>query len=111
MELTIDLLVYMARDVMILMGENPFRGLLEGVGPENEDFWALKWQRAKRVPFSAVSFSFVYRNIDAIGQNTDISHSLVITMYTRNGEREKCSAQIFEQQKAWTEPQINLRLS
>jgi hypothetical protein len=27
--------VYMARDVMILLGENPFRELLEGVGPEN----------------------------------------------------------------------------
>jgi hypothetical protein len=39
--------VYMARDVMILMGENPFRGLLEGAGPENQDFWALKWRRAK----------------------------------------------------------------
>ncbi len=61
MELTINLLVVsMARDVMILMEENPFRGPLEEVGPENEDYWALKWQRAKRVPFSAVSFSFVY---------------------------------------------------
>jgi len=43
----------MARDVMILMRENSFRGPLEGVGPENPDFvgpW-LKWQRAKRGPF------------------------------------------------------------
>jgi hypothetical protein len=51
------------------MGKNPFRGPLDhwigGVGPKNEDFRALKWQRAKRVPFSAVSFSFEYRNIDA----------------------------------------------
>jgi hypothetical protein len=32
---------------MILMGENPFRGPLEGVGPENRGrFWALKWQQA-----------------------------------------------------------------
>ncbi len=40
--------VYMARDVMILMRENPFRGPMEGVGPENQDFFgALKWQPAK----------------------------------------------------------------
>jgi hypothetical protein len=31
--------IYMERDVMILMGENPFRGPLEGVGPENRDFF------------------------------------------------------------------------
>ncbi len=31
--------VYMARDVMILMGENPIRGTFEGVGPENQDFF------------------------------------------------------------------------
>jgi hypothetical protein len=42
MELTINLLVvYVARDVMILMRENPFRGPWEGVGPVNEDFFAL----------------------------------------------------------------------
>ncbi len=29
---------YMTRDVMILMGANPFRGPLEEVGPENRDF-------------------------------------------------------------------------
>jgi hypothetical protein len=29
----------MVRDVMILMRENPFRGPLEGVGPENQDFF------------------------------------------------------------------------
>ncbi len=28
----------MAWDVMILMGANPFRGPLEGVDPENQDF-------------------------------------------------------------------------
>jgi hypothetical protein len=33
--------VYMARDVIILMRANPFRGPLERVGPENRDFWAL----------------------------------------------------------------------
>jgi hypothetical protein len=34
--LTIDVpVVYMARDVMILMRANTFRGPLEGVGPEN----------------------------------------------------------------------------
>ncbi len=27
--------VYMAQDVMILMGANPYRGPVEGVGPEN----------------------------------------------------------------------------
>jgi hypothetical protein len=27
--------VHLVRDVMILMRENPFRGLFEGVGPEN----------------------------------------------------------------------------
>ncbi len=26
---------------------------MEGVGPEIETFWALKWQRAKRVPFGS----------------------------------------------------------
>jgi hypothetical protein len=45
-------LLLMARDVIVLMRANPFRGPLEDVGPENRDFfWALKWQRAKRVPF------------------------------------------------------------
>jgi hypothetical protein len=34
--------VYMARDVMIMMRENPFRGPLEGVGTEKRLFWALK---------------------------------------------------------------------
>ncbi len=29
----------MARDVMILMGANPFRGPLEEVDPENRDFF------------------------------------------------------------------------
>jgi hypothetical protein len=38
-KLTINVpVVYMARNVMILMRENPFRGSLEGVGPENRDF-------------------------------------------------------------------------
>jgi hypothetical protein len=33
------LVFYMARDVMILMRENPFRGPLAGVGPGNRDFF------------------------------------------------------------------------
>jgi hypothetical protein len=38
--LTINVpVVYMAWDVMILMRKNPFQGLLEGVGPENQDFF------------------------------------------------------------------------
>jgi hypothetical protein len=45
------LIVYMARKVMILMRANPLQGPLEGVGPEIETFLALKWERAKRVPF------------------------------------------------------------
>ncbi len=32
--------VYMARDVMILMWANPLQGPLEGVGLENRDFFA-----------------------------------------------------------------------
>jgi hypothetical protein len=39
----------MARYIKILMRANPFRGPLEGVRPENQEFLALKWQRAKRV--------------------------------------------------------------
>jgi hypothetical protein len=35
----LTIFVYMARDVIISMGENPFRGPLEGVGPENRDFF------------------------------------------------------------------------
>ncbi len=35
--------VYMARDVMILMVTNPFREPLEGVGPENGDFFGVGW--------------------------------------------------------------------
>ncbi len=31
--------VYMARNIMILMRENPFRVPLEGVGPKNRDFF------------------------------------------------------------------------
>ncbi len=38
--ITINLLVvYMARDLMIFMGENPLREPLEGVGPENREFF------------------------------------------------------------------------
>ncbi len=46
--------VNMAQDVMSLLGAKPFRGSLKGVGPEKRDlFWALKWQRAKRVAFGS----------------------------------------------------------
>ncbi len=38
-EVTINVpVVYMARDVMILMRANPLQGPLEEVGPENRDF-------------------------------------------------------------------------
>jgi hypothetical protein len=38
--LTINVpVVYMARDVMILWRANPFRGTLDGAGPENRDFF------------------------------------------------------------------------
>ncbi len=47
-KLTINVpVVYMARDVMILMGENPFLGPLEGVGPENRDFLGPEMTTAK----------------------------------------------------------------
>jgi hypothetical protein len=36
---TVPPVVHKAQDVMILIGENPFRGLLEGVGPENRDLF------------------------------------------------------------------------
>jgi hypothetical protein len=39
--------VYMARDVMILMWANLFRGQLEEVGLENRAFWALKMAPSK----------------------------------------------------------------
>jgi hypothetical protein len=29
-------------------GQYPLRGPLEGVGPEIETFWALKWQRTQK---------------------------------------------------------------
>ncbi len=34
--------VYKARDVIILMWANPLRWPLEGVGPENQDFFGPK---------------------------------------------------------------------
>ena len=38
--LTINVpVVYMVRDVMILMRAVPYQGPLEGVGPENRDFF------------------------------------------------------------------------
>jgi hypothetical protein len=38
--------VYMVRNVMILMRENP--GHWKGYALKIETFWALNWQRAKR---------------------------------------------------------------
>jgi hypothetical protein len=34
-----NVLVYMARDVMILMRANPLQGPLEGEGPQNREFF------------------------------------------------------------------------
>jgi hypothetical protein len=42
--------VYMMRDVMVLMRANPLQGPLEGVGPEIETFLGLEMVRAKQVP-------------------------------------------------------------
>jgi hypothetical protein len=36
---------------MILMGQIHFEGDWKGMALKIETFWALKWQRAKRVPF------------------------------------------------------------
>jgi hypothetical protein len=46
-KLTINVsVVFMARYVMVLRGATSLRGALEGVGPENRDFfWALKWHK------------------------------------------------------------------
>ncbi len=38
---------------MILMRENPLLGPLEGVGPENLDFFGPKWSRLSRCHFRA----------------------------------------------------------
>ncbi len=43
--------VFMARYVMTLRGATSLRGALEGVGPENQDFFGPEMPRAKRVPF------------------------------------------------------------
>ncbi len=53
--------VYMARNVMILMRANPFRGPLK-----IEAFWVLKWQRAKRVPFGPLEG----RRVDVVSEFT-----------------------------------------
>jgi hypothetical protein len=67
--------VYMARDVMILMRANPFRGPLEGAGPENRDFSGSEMATsaaavdeshgAHALPPHSVSLSLIYC---AIGQ-------------------------------------------
>jgi hypothetical protein len=43
--------VYMAWDVKILMRANPFRGQLEGVGPENQDFLGPEMAKGEASPF------------------------------------------------------------
>jgi hypothetical protein len=51
--------VYMAQDVMTLMGENPFRGQLEGVGPENQDFFGPEMgKREARAILTQKSWDF-----------------------------------------------------
>ena len=62
--------VYLPRDGMILMRENPFHWPLEGVGPENHVFWPMKWQRAPPpLPIQA----FVQNNIEI---NSDMKSAL-----------------------------------
>jgi hypothetical protein len=51
--------VYMARDVMILIGENPFRGPLEGVGLENRDFLG-PWMETSEASAIWAQQSFVF---------------------------------------------------
>ncbi len=46
--------VCMARYEMILMGENPFRGPLKGVGTENQDFSEPKKSSSKSLSPSAL---------------------------------------------------------
>jgi hypothetical protein len=41
----------MARYIMVLRGATSLRGPLEGVGPENRDFFGPEMARAKLVPF------------------------------------------------------------
>jgi hypothetical protein len=48
-ELTINVpVVFMARYVMVLRGATSLPGALEGVGPENQDFKALKWHERSK---------------------------------------------------------------
>jgi hypothetical protein len=44
--------VYMARNLMIVMGATSFTMAIGRCGPgKSRLFWARKWQRVKRVPF------------------------------------------------------------
>jgi hypothetical protein len=45
-------------DLMILMGENPLLGQLEGVGPENLDFFGPNGTRFTRCHFRAHPFQW-----------------------------------------------------
>ncbi len=48
--LTINVpVVYMSRDVMILMGANPLQGPLKGLGPENGDIFGPEIATSKAI--------------------------------------------------------------
>jgi hypothetical protein len=44
-------------DIMILIGENPLLGPLEGLGPENLDFFEPKWCSLHSLPFQGTKKS------------------------------------------------------
>jgi hypothetical protein len=55
--LTINIpVVYMARYIMILMRANPLQGTLEGVGPENRDFFGNGFAPIKIIKSKANAF-------------------------------------------------------
>jgi hypothetical protein len=51
---------YVARDIMILMQENPFQGPLKGVGPENRDFFG-PWNGRQEKRQGAIFY--IYRHL------------------------------------------------
>jgi hypothetical protein len=58
--LTINVpVVFMARYVMVLRGVTSFRGALEGVGPENRDFFGPKMARVLFGPQIAFAYRLV----------------------------------------------------
>jgi hypothetical protein len=46
-----------------LVGANPLQRPLEGVGPENQDFWTLKWQPAKLMYVKLPIYLFFYMTL------------------------------------------------